>query len=584
MRRIHALWLLPVLGGAGCSRQDSQPSIGSLTQAVRAGIGTQGDIYLGADLLVTDTDGSALPCDASDVTFTVEVSRNGVDGPYATVEEARVYRACSSPAQGELALVLDNSQSLRGELSTLEDAAERVVDTVVGRGGRLSLTRVSTNSRVLTPLTDDPQQLAAGIQDMFISNGWTALYDGIRMASQTLAEPQASGGARFDDARQFCDVGGKRGIVVFTDSAENNSSHQMHWSEDYPGDGVDTTLEDVRQLKVGSESTPIYTVGLGDDADHEALSSLAQATGGRHVALDDEADVGEVLAMLAEYGESAHRVCTQLPDHICGSLDVRIGHSYNDGENLVEGSTVQHLELPCPVRAEGRVVTVLLTLAATGQSDVHTTRLMAQSVNWVSPVDAPKVLFVRDDFHHGEFAEDTERLHRLLLEAGYDTDMIEEPEQGVALDQLEGYDVVWFSNPGYPMDDILSLSSLRQFSAAGGGVVLQGDDMSRGHALAFSLSPLTRLDYVDNGTSYCGQRIDNGTGGNYLVEMNESDHPILAGLSGQAVYYGDDIDTTVLASPQGDPGVEVLAWASVEGDTNCPRKPVLIAYSPNATE
>jgi hypothetical protein len=137
--------------------------------------------------------------------------------------------------------------------------------------------------------------------------------------------------------------------------------------------------------------------------------------------------------------------------------------------------------------------------------------------------------------------------------------------------------VVWFSNPGYPMDDIATLQALTQFSEAGGGVVLQGDDMSWSWGNAFSLEPLTQLKHQDNGTEYCGESIDNGSG-TYQVTFADSTHPILSGLAGETFTYGDDIDTVTANRV----GAEVLATATVVTGKkkNCKDKPVIVAYTP----
>lgn len=562
-----------------CGDTEEGPLLGSLTQAIRSGSNASGEVFLGADLLVTETNGSAIPCDQELVDFRVEVSRNGAAGPFQVIDSAKVVRACSSPVQGQLALVMDNSRSLKDQLSELEAAAHTVSETVLGQGGRLSLTRVSTNARVLTPLTDNAEEVSQGIEDMFISNGWTALFDGVRMANQTLAMP-SDRSATFDDSEEFCRVGNKNGILVFTDSGENNSGHQEHWSAEYPGDGVDTTLSDLQQLQVNGSTTPIYTVGLGERADNATLAHLSRRTGGQHIAIDSPNDLEGVLDMLAQYGNNAHRICTRLPDHICGSLDVRISHRFDNGLHQIEGSTTQHIELACPERAQGRLATLLLTLNAAELGEQSTLQLMAQTVNWVSPVDAPRVLFVRDDFHHGEFAHDTRALEGLLASAGYTTTLIDEPQHGLPLSALSGYDVVWFSNPGYPMDDIKSYHSLLQFSRAGGGVVLQGDDMSRGHGASFSMFPLTQVSHIDNGEKNCGAYINNGKGGQYNVQFSSDEHPILSGLAGTSFTYGDDIDRVALPSLAQGATREVLAWATTEGARNCEPKPVIIAYTP----
>jgi hypothetical protein len=222
------------------------------------------------------------------------------------------------------------------------------------------------------------------------------------------------------------------------------------------------------------------------------------------------------------------------------------------------------------------VATVLLTLDASETSEDVVMTLVANAVNWVSPVDAPRVLFVRDDFHHGEFAHETQLLFERLAASGYRAEFLDEPEHGVTAEALAGFDVVWFSNPGYPMDDEQSFDALLEFSEAGGGVVLQGDDISWSFGHAFSTSPLTRLSHIDNGTRYCGQRIDNGVSGSYRVEVSGTSHPVIAGLEGYTFLYGDDIDST---RPLDD-STEVLVWATANDAENCARKPVVSVFTP----
>ena len=93
-----------------------------------------------------------------------------------------------------------------------------------------------------------------------------------------------------------------------------------------------------------------------------------------------------------------------------------------------------------------------------------------------------------------------------------------------------------------------------------------------------SLSPLTYLENIDNGTQFCGVGIDNNNGGKYRVTFTDTDHPVIEGLHGQSFTYGDDIDRSV---PLGQ-GEEVLAWATLDGDDGscADRSPVVITFGP----
>jgi hypothetical protein len=252
-----------------------------------------------------------------------------------------------------------------------------------------------------------------------------------------------------------------------------------------------------------------------------------------------------------------------------------VTHEIRGVDGVTRNESLHHLEVPCDARAKGRVATILLTMTASETDADARNKLMANTVNWASPVDAPRVLFVLDDFNHGEFANDTKALYQSLATAGYDASYLQEQGNGIKASDLAGYDVIWFSNPGYPMDDKASFNALLEFSKNGGGIVLQGDDMTWSYASAFPTTPLTHLRHMENGTSACGVGIDNQKGGRYRVTMNAATHPVIEGLEGSSFLYGDDIDKSEALD-----GTEVVAWATVEGKPNCAKRPVVTAFTP----
>lgn len=227
----------------------------------------------------------------------------------------------------------------------------------------------------------------------------------------------------------------------------------------------------------------------------------------------------------------------------------------------------------------GRVVTILLTMSNQRFTENHgavSTTLASNAIDWVSPVDTPRVLLVLDDNNRGEYPDDANNIFFNLAFAGYDVLLVEEPIDGLLPEDLiiegEVVDVVWFSNPGYQIDDLTTIETLSAFVDSGGGLVLQGDDMSwRQEAIG-----LTHLEFVNNGTRNCGQVTDNDSGASYLVDIVSETHPVIDGLEGITFPYGDDIDKSIALNE----GEKVLAWtSSIDGTCPCefdPR-PVIIA-------
>jgi hypothetical protein len=233
-----------------------------------------------------------------------------------------------------------------------------------------------------------------------------------------------------------------------------------------------------------------------------------------------------------------------------------------------------------PASNGGRVVTIVMELtnhelASSDPRRLARTRLIEQSVRWVSPIANPKVLVVLDDSCRGE-CRDSKFISDVLKEKNFSVERRVEPSGG--LDTIQGYDVVWFTNPNRPIDDEKSVQTLITFVQHGGGLVLSGDDITQNR----HMEPLTRLRNVADGTRYCGHRMDGELFGTYEVRFAFAKHPISHGLQGTSVYYGADIDSSTLLSGS---NTTVLAWAQLPrnhvfqcSSEKCERQPVIVAY------
>jgi hypothetical protein len=232
--------------------------------------------------------------------------------------------------------------------------------------------------------------------------------------------------------------------------------------------------------------------------------------------------------------------------------------------------------------ATGRSAVILMTLGnqEEGASRKYVDTLIENTVDWVMTTDSGvphNVLVVLDDNHHGEHAEDGKYVSNALEAAGYQVEYMDEPEGGLTYQDIQDYAVVWFANPGYPMDDPETQINLLRYRQLGGGLVLQGDDMSRFIGEPDYMQPLTYLEHLNNGTVSCGVLTDNDAGSSYEVHFEDADHPMLAGLAGADMLYGDDIDH---AQPL-DRGEQVLAWASFEYENCKVRTPAVVALEPD---
>ncbi len=567
------MMLTPLVTLIGC---DNTPSFDVTQQAPRVERRSGSGGYLALEVLATDSLGEAVSCQDGSLDVDVEVA--GGDGVFASLSSESYMVVCDDGRTGDLAIVVDNSGSEDGFLPWLQEGSRSMAGEIVDRGGRVSITRVSTASSVEQTLTDNADALDSTIDEMFVANGWTALYDGVRMGNETLggAVQDATEADRADSLESFCASNRTLGIVAFTDGANNNSADEHDTS--YAGDGIDTTFDDLKNLRVGGATTPIYTIGLGRDVVTDELQGLADATGGRYLPIGSAEQLPQVFDVIGDYFDASHEVCVELPEQECGTFTVRIGTTWTYAENTVDGVTEHVVHLPCDADPAGRVATILLTTSDPGIPSDLAGRLTRQTTEWVSPVLRPDVLVVLDDNAHGEDLNNVNIVTSLLNDADNNSvTYLDEPDDGLTRADFNGYDVIWFSNPGYPMDDISTFRALEQFSADGGGVVLQGDDMTRSWGNDFSPAPLVHLDHRNNGTRACGERIDNYEGGKYSVTMADDTHAMTVGIEGLTFDYSNDIDHSTAR----DEGEVILATATVKGDEDCMEPiPVIVGFEP----
>ncbi|MCB9665162.1 MAG: hypothetical protein H6732_13715 [Alphaproteobacteria bacterium] len=566
--------VLPPLLLGGCTphtfRTDHAGPVFSQARAVP----TPSSTVLALDVLALDAAGAPLPCGATELHLDVTVATDG--GPAVPVAVPPLRLRCDEAARPQLALALDPGGADAEELETLREGAAALAARVTDRGGRASAVRISTVSSVVAPLDADAAALAAGLDTLAVDRGWTALHDGLRLANETLGVPAAGDPVvQAIDPESACDAHDRLGILAFTHGEDDNSAGQrLHAPGD---DGIDTSWDDVRSLRVGAVRTPIHTLGLGRGAS-DRLGELSAATGGRHLAIADADDLPAAFDLVGDWLGETGRACVELPSLSCGLADVELRWRWTAQGREESGVDTLRVHVPCPATApRGRSATVLLTLDDPGIPEDVARTLAANALRWADPRGSGEVLVVQDDDHHGEDVDDTARLERLLTDAGFQVTRWQEPADGLDADRLRDWDLVWFANPGWPMDDAASFDALRQHVGRGGGLVLQGDDMTWSMGRAFSTASLVHLDPEDNGTRACGRPTDDGLGEAYRVTLEHGTHPILQGLQGVEVRYGDDLDHS---RPRGE-GEEVLAWAQVDGAADCTlRTPALVAHEP----
>ena len=182
------------------------------------------------------------------------------NGTRCVITDVRTVQQASSNLS--VALVLDRSGSMAGQKNAdLEAAASQFV-TLLQPMDLGEVINFSDTVEVTQAFTSDRTLLTQAIQGQFSRfDDSTSLYDGIY---------QGVG----DTAKQS----GREAVIALTDGQENTSSH---------------TLNDVLQA-AKQNSVPIFTIGLGSDADGVTLGDIAAQTGGIYTFAPASSDLAAI--------------------------------------------------------------------------------------------------------------------------------------------------------------------------------------------------------------------------------------------------------------------------------------------------
>lgn len=522
---------------------------------------------LAFDFQYADRQGRAILCREMQLKVKVEYALGGLDGVFQELPETSVRVSCDDNTPFNVGIVVDNSGSQSEALEEIKRGAQLLADDVIAAGGMVSLTRVSTQASSLVGLTQDPKVYADALAKTNVNRGWTALYDGIRLASEGLGAQVVQ---ESEQGAVTCRRGRRSAIAVFTDGADNNSADEKH---DKDSDGINTSIEDLIDTEHLGSKVPVYTIGMGDKVNGEILNRLAKATGGMFLSIQDHHVVGQAFERISDSLQESVEVCADLPTS-CGPLGVRVTYTYKKGQETITKQESYETEVSCPAPPpKGRVVTIMMALSDPSLPESFRRQLVAQSMDWVSQARDKRVLLVLDDHHHNEHPQEIERLKSDLEAAGYVVDAMKEPKSGLHHKDLQGHELVWFTNPGYPVDDVRTAAMLRKHVGEGGGVVISGDDVSRAAGRGFRMSPLTGVKYRGNGVKSCGRVTNNGSKHGFSLHNSEITHPITLELDAKDLVYRNDIDHTTALSPDS----EVLMWGSVKNGRCEVNTPVVIA-------
>lgn len=187
-----------------------------------------------------------------------------------------------------VALVFDLSSSMKDE--KLEETQAAAIEFLQNTGDqdRASLVTFSSCGMggiqmpadwVSTDADDSGRaDIVEAVEGLRSLMGMTALYDGTAWGIQSISQEAAP-----------------KAVIVFTDGkVKQNCEYE--------------TAEAVIE-KANQEAVPVYTIGLGEDADHETLEQMAIQTGGYYRYSPTPQDMAAIYQDMAESIRSRYKLC-----------------------------------------------------------------------------------------------------------------------------------------------------------------------------------------------------------------------------------------------------------------------------------
>lgn len=177
-------------------------------------------------------------------------------------------------------LVFDTSGSMGTQL--MADARDAAISFVgnLQPGDKVAIVEFNSSVNVVIELTADLQAVVDAIETLS-SGGTTAMFNGIHEGTSLLVGEERS-----------------RCVIVFTDGADNASSHSM-----------DDVIDHANSLEV-----PVFTIALGAGIQQQdILEEIANSTGGAFYDAPEASDLLAIYTLIAGMQRSQYRVTYLTP-------------------------------------------------------------------------------------------------------------------------------------------------------------------------------------------------------------------------------------------------------------------------------
>lgn len=190
------------------------------------------------------------------------INDNGSDIPSDKVRQA----ADDDGKMVSIALVIDGSGSMDGSrIENAKKAVESCIDNLDPQTQKLSIVTYDNSSSILTPLTNDKDQLLAGKKKL-VADGGTVISSGLLAGLDSLK-----------------DAYGTRAIILMTDG------------DDGSPETIDAAIAAAKEQGVA-----VFTVSTGG-GDREYMENIAEKTGGTYMEALSDSELANVYTSLQNY-------------------------------------------------------------------------------------------------------------------------------------------------------------------------------------------------------------------------------------------------------------------------------------------
>lgn len=191
-----------------------------------------------------------------------EAYRGGMESLGITPLPSTYNTSMCSPITNDVVLLIDNSGSMKGsKLVQAKEAAKLFAELIaINPASRIGIVAFNSSSNVLSPLTNSPSTITAGIENL-------------TSGSNTCIQCGVIAGAELFSGSSSAEI--KRSVVLLSDGKANYADGRK--VNEIAGK---LAAQNAIAANYSTNRASYYTIAIGEDADESFMAQMAVLTGG----------------------------------------------------------------------------------------------------------------------------------------------------------------------------------------------------------------------------------------------------------------------------------------------------------------